>query len=97
MTIDVDEKDCGSECDVRVAVMAVNGKIEGLRDNLGSTSAKTLFFDDHNSNNDFKLIYGKQKDVNAALQSLQIVPNLIDKQTQVLFRAQRVDARNLNA
>ena len=92
---------CGTNtnCGWRVGVLVINGKIANnyAGNIVGTSSARSLFFSDNNSNDDFILLKGNQNEVNNALAQLQV--NVIDitKPTQVVVNGQQVDLITLSS
>lgn len=91
---------CGSlNCGWRMGVLVTNGKIVNNfgSDITGASTARTLFFDDKNSNDDFVLLKGSQADVQKAISQLKFNAIDINKPTQVFFNGRQVDLLALNS
>ncbi len=100
LTLNGNPAACGTaNCGWRLGVLVVNGKIANqIPSNFaGTSSARSLFFNDNNSNDDFALLKGTQNDVQNAISQLRVNAIDITRPTQVYFNGQQVDLLSLNA
>lgn len=84
---------------IQAAILATNGKLSDPSDpNLaGNANARTLFFDDKNSNSDFLLLSGKAEDISNYLTSLKVQPKGMTKDTEVFVQTKYItDLSTLN-
>lgn len=101
VTLNGNNNACGSNgnCGWRVGVLAQNARISSTFSGnvAGTTTARQLFFNDVNSNNDFVLLKGTQAEVNQALGQLTINPIDITQPSSVLVNGNQIDLALLNA
>lgn len=98
LTLSPEAGHCGAaSCAHRFGILAINGKITSTPGKLkGSDAARSLFFADTNSNDDFQLVYGTTEDLNAYFSRFAIDNIDVSKPTTVLFRGQVLDMSSLD-
>ena len=99
ITLNGNESVCNNpQCGWRLGVLVTNGKIvNGFDTNLvGTPDARSLFFNDQNSNSDFVLLKGKQADLNNALKDLRVNAIDITQPTKVFVNGNQIDLSTLN-
>ena len=90
-----------SHCGHRVAILLTNGHFDSLNGNshanLGSPKSRNIFYNDHNSFNDYILLFGDSKEVQKAIDSLSFVPVDIGKSSRMSFIIQKLDISTLSS
>lgn len=82
---------CGDKCKVRVALLAVNGKINrpsGV--NFAPNSTKKAFFNNAPGNSDYALVTGTEAEVSSFLNGLNVTAEDMTEHTQLYMRAEEV-------
>jgi hypothetical protein len=82
---------CDEKCKVRVALLAVNGKIErpsGV--NFAPNTTKKAFFDGAPADSDYALVTGTEAEVSSFLNGLKVTSQDMTKHTDLYMRAAEV-------
>ncbi len=100
MTVALNQANCPADktkCGMRIAILAVNGKLDTIPSSLrGTKESRKIFYDDLNSKDDFALIYGTEKELNDYLKTLKVTPKDIKKETIITFQGEQLDLSTLN-
>lgn len=101
LTAKVNDANCPTnkaDCGLRIGILCVNGRLSSVPSDIsGSENARTLFFNDTNIKNDFKLIKGTATDLNKYLSSLKVYPRDLGYETVVYFKGEQLDLKTLNS
>jgi hypothetical protein len=95
VTFNVNPSNCANinTCGFRVGILVTNGRFDTYTGTtvLGTSSARSIFFNDNQLNNDFLFIYGKPDDLNNFIKVLKFVPIDIHKESRLVFNSEQVD------
>ena len=88
------------KCGFRLGILAKNGQFRNYsatNKNLGSERARSLFFNDSNSNNDFILLFGSADELNKVLRGLSVSSTDISQDTTVIFNGEQLNLDDLDS